>query len=84
MQDLVDRLTRAEDSGGTAPGASLTSRQRIRLSELEKEIENPGVWDDQAAARSTMKELSELRDEVAVVAGLPRPPGGPAGTGAPG
>jgi len=35
-----------------------------RLAILEKEIENPGIWEDQAAARTSMKELSKLRTEV--------------------
>ena len=35
-----------------------------RLGTLEKEIENPSIWDDQAAARSSMKELSKLRTDV--------------------
>jgi peptide chain release factor 2 len=41
------------------------ARKRIRLSELEKEAENPALWNDAAGARATMKELAGLRTMVA-------------------
>jgi len=34
------------------------------LAELEKEIENPNLWNDSTAAQRTMKTVSGLRDEV--------------------
>ncbi len=40
------------------------ARKQIRLSELEKEAENPALWNDSNGARSMMKELSGLRREV--------------------
>ena len=41
-----------------------------QLAELEKQSENPNLWDDREQAMGTMKELADLRDEIATWRGL--------------
>jgi len=38
--------------------------KELTLSQLQKEAENPSLWDDPEHAQKLMKQLSELRDEV--------------------
>jgi peptide chain release factor 2 len=39
-------------------------QKEVTLSQLQKEAENPGLWDDPEHAQKLMKHLSEVRDEV--------------------
>jgi peptide chain release factor 2 len=43
---------------------------RVRLTELEKEASDPGLWDDPDAARRVTTELSRVKDDLDRVDGL--------------
>ena len=51
--------------------ASLTLEdKKHRVEELEREMEAPGFWDDNERSQKYMKELSYLKDTIALVTGL--------------
>ncbi|MFZ1042547.1 MAG: peptide chain release factor 2 [Anaerolineales bacterium] len=64
MQDLLDRLTRAQKLTTQLLDRLDFAGKEKKIVELEKEIEAPNFWNDSSTAQKTMKAISNLRDEV--------------------
>ncbi|HSR21509.1 MAG TPA: peptide chain release factor 2 [Anaerolineales bacterium] len=64
MQDMMDRLSRIQDSVAQILERLDVDKKGKRLAELEKQVEDPALWRDHSAARASMRELSELREEL--------------------
>ncbi|MCL4560228.1 MAG: peptide chain release factor 2 [Chloroflexi bacterium] len=64
MQDLIARLQSiAEITQRLLERLDLAAKEN-ELQSLEKQSEDPHLWDDRDSAQRLMKDLSELRDEV--------------------
>ena len=47
-----------------------SSNKEQRIQELEREMEDPGFWDDPVVSQKKMKELKSMKDDVATYASL--------------
>ncbi|HEY1739684.1 MAG TPA: peptide chain release factor 2 [Acidimicrobiia bacterium] len=65
-EQLADLRRRVEDARSYLRVDDLTTR----LGELEAEASKPDLWDDQDRARAVTTEMSRVRDDIELVAGL--------------
>ena len=61
LDSLAARLSEVE-------GYLHLDEKRGRISELERQVASPGFWDDQQRAQTTMREMTQLKDDVDAVA----------------
>ncbi|MGC8857375.1 MAG: peptide chain release factor 2 [Anaerolineae bacterium] len=64
MQDLLERLQAARDLTQQLMVRLDLANKEARLSQLEKQIEQPDFWNNAPTAQRIMKEATALREEV--------------------
>ncbi len=72
MRDFIDEITELQKRVGEAEQYLRIADQKARLVELEAAASRPDLWDDRDEARRVTSELSNVRDDIAVVDGLMR------------
>ncbi|MEP6624023.1 MAG: peptide chain release factor 2 [Acidimicrobiia bacterium] len=70
MRDFSDDLGAVRKRVDEARAYLRIADQRDRLSELETQAADPGLWDDPDAARQVTSELAGVRDDIELVEGL--------------
>ena len=70
MRDLSEELRGERDRLAELVHALDVEGKRKRLAELETTASDPGLWDDQDAARAVTTEMARLKDDVELVDGL--------------
>jgi peptide chain release factor 2 len=70
MRDFTDDLSALRKRIAEAHAYLHIDAQRERLVDLEADASKPGLWDDPDEARRVTTELSEVQDDVNLVAGL--------------
>ncbi len=70
MRDFSDDLAAVRKRVDEARVYLDIADQRARLSELETQAADPGLWDDPDAARQVTSELAGVRDDIELIDGL--------------
>ncbi|MEA4908602.1 MAG: peptide chain release factor 2 [Anaerolineaceae bacterium] len=64
MQDLIDRLNQYQSTLANLLERLDFAKKEAELKELEKQSEDPDLWNDREQAQRIMKKLADLRSEV--------------------
>ncbi|MCX7976482.1 MAG: peptide chain release factor 2, partial [Bellilinea sp.] len=64
MQELIDQLTDYSRQIHDLMEHLDFAKKKSELEQLEKQAENPALWDDPSRAQQLMKKLANLREEV--------------------
>jgi peptide chain release factor 2 len=70
MRDFSDDLSGVRKRVDEARTYLRIAEQRDRLTELETQAADPGLWDDPDAARQVTSELAGVRDDIELIDGL--------------
>src|SRR5947209_2781572 len=72
VRDLSEDFELLRNRLASLADALQVEAKRARFAELEARASEPGLWEDQDAARAVTTELAQVRDDVGLVDGLER------------